>query len=740
MRIFLFLLVAMTAAAAGGTERLYLNPSAECGIFTTLRGEWSACPASEVKLSYDDSKLIVDAVLRLPEGSEFQRGGNKDDDMAVFNGEVFEWQIAPGKTGDVYWHLALSPSGFLYSARKTDMAWNPAGLLKKNIVRGNEWTFRLEMPYRLIRAAKPSKGEIWRMNLARTARFNGKSETASFSGAANFHAPDQFAEVIFGEDTPEKNSVLLRSADTRKQPYVLTFSSARMPEQVKLDYYSGEKPAFSGTFRTQNGMLTAEIPIEIGYFPLKSAVPSRVELRDAATGRLVGISSGIVATGNADSLTLDRFYYTPADGAIRFRHSMGKDMTLRLTGPQGEVFSAPCPKENGSIPFALPGISSQKKDVLTLAPGRYVLELTNGKSRTSRVFFILKNVPETKPVSAPQQLRVSGEQLQLNGKPVFLIGLSSTPKVFFQFGDAHNLRYETRGVRKDAVQLAGIPDARLFRKPFTGRAYPPDDVHAAKSADFVRKIKNTHPAFFRISYEAQIPKALTAADGTIIPGDTDELMFKTYQAVKLANPELVYSIQTDNPAKIASLSKACDVFEVALYSSSYAQNMLPNLQRDMTKVRSELSEKKPVIYWLGGTIPDNQCRRAEEIRAGVYLSILNGFSGNIIHMGHGFLPETRTRLWSLLSGILYEVETFYPQFAAGSPLPGDWNNGPVIAAARQLPSGEIMLIAVNTSAAEAVYPLRKDYRIRRLSGETVPNGSDVFTPYEPKVFLLSKMK
>ena len=740
MRIFLFLLASLTAAAAGGAERLYLNPSAECGIFTTLRGEWSTCPASDVKLSYDDSGLIAEAVLRLPEGSEFQRGGTGDDDMAVFSGEVFEWQIAPGKTGNVYWHLALSPSGFLYSARKTDMSWNPSGLLKKNVIRGNEWTFRLEMPYRLIRAAKPRKGEIWRMNLARTARFNGKTETASFSGAANFHNPDQFAEVVFGKDVPEENSVLLRTVDTRKQPYILTFLSSRMPEQVKLDYYAGEQLAYSGTFRPRNGVLTAEIPIRIGYFPLKSAVPSRVELRDAATGRLIGNSAGIVATGNADSLTLDRFYYTPADGAIRFHHSMGKNTTLRLTGPQGEVFSAPLQKESESIAFALPGISPQKKDVLTLTPGRYVLELSNGKNRTSRVFFVLKNIPESKPAAMPQRLSVSGEQLQLNGNPVFLIGLSNTPKVFFQFGDAHNLRYETRGVRKDAVQLAGIPGARLFYKPFTGRVYPPDDVYIAKSADFVRKIKNNQPVFYRISYEAQIPKAVTAADGTVTPGDTDELMLKTYHAVKQANPELVYSIQTDNPAKIASLSKACDVFEVALYSSSYAQNMLPNLQRDMASVRSELSGKKPVIYWLGGTIPDNQCRRAEEIRAGVYLSILNGFSGNIIHMGHGFLPETRTRLWSLLSGILYEIEAFYPQFAAGHPLPGSWNDGAIIAAARKLPSGEIMLIAVNTSAAEAVYPLRKDYSIRRLSGETVPDGTDVFTPYEPKVYLLSKKK
>lgn len=739
MRVFLFLLAAM-AAAAGGAEQLYLNPSAECGIFTTLRGGWSVCPASDVKLSYDDSGLIVEAVLRLPEGSEFLRGGTGNDDMAVFSGEVFEWQIAPGKTGDMYWHLALSPSGYMYSARKTDMSWNPAGLLKKNTVRGNEWSFRLELPYHLIGAKKPQNGEVWRMNLARTARFNGQSETASFSGAANFHAPGQFSEVIFGKDVPEKNSVLLRTADTRKQPYVLTFTSSRMPEQVRLDYYAGEKLVFSGTCRPQNGRLTAEIPVTIGYIPLKSQIPSRVELRNAATGRLVGSSACLVTTGNADALTLDRFYYTPADGAIRFRHTMGKDLTLRLTGPQGVVFSAPQQEESGSIAFVLPGTAPQKKGVLTLTPGRYVLELSNGKSRTSRVFFVLKNVPESKPVSAPQRLSVSGEQIQLNGKPVYLIGLSNTPKVFFQFGDAHNLRYETRGVRKDAVQLAGIPGAPLFRTPFTGRTYPPDDVYAAKSADFVREIKNSRPALFRISYEANIPKAVTAADGTVTPGDTDELMLKTYRAVKQANPELVYSIQTDKPSKIASLSKACDVFEAALFSSSYAQSMLPNLLRDMTAVRRELSGRKPVIYWLGGTIPDNLCRRAEEIRAGVYLSILSGFSGNIIHMGHGFLPETRTRLWSLLSGILYEVEKFYPQFAAGQPLPDRWNHGSFAAAARKLPSGEIMLIVVNTGAAEAEYPLRKDYSVRRLSGETVPDRTDLFTPYEPKVYLLAERK
>ena len=714
MKKFFFLLHLLLSGTLFAGEKIYLCPTAEIGIFSQKNGVWhKAC--SSLKLSCGESGLLLDAVLTVPPGRKFRCGGADGNEMAVFKGEVFEFQIAPAGQGGVYYHFAISPSSHMYTAKCRDMKWNPSKSVLQSTLSGNEWRFRLSVPYQDIGARKPAPGEIWKINLARLDVSSGPAAVlSSIAGASNYHDISQYAEAVFFQNPPEFASVRLQDARLHNRQCSLVFSSSRLPERGILEYRVNGTPVKTLPLISRNGSMTAEFPLPIHTMPIKNSTGFSVSavLKNAVSGHVVCRCSGAVAM-EAHFLMPDRFYYTAADKEIRFSHKMNgaEAVSARLYDDRRQVVAAVSGKN--SIPLA------------GLRPGRYVLELSQGGIAVSKVVFLLDRKPDPGPLPDGGPLRISGDRLYRGGRPVFLLGLSPTSRSFLQFPNAFNFSYNRSGVRRNSVVLDGLPGGKLIRKPFVGRIFPPDDQYFEKIAARVRQIPPDQPAVWRISYEAQIPKAVRTQDGALKPVPTDEFMLNAYRTVKKAAPGLIYSIQTDNPAKIGALSRACDVFEVAFYTSSYAQDIVSGLRRDVMRLRRDMQPGKPVIFWLGGTIPNPHCRLAEEIRCGVYFSILNGFSGNIIHMGHGFLPESRTRLWSLLSGIHAEVESFYADFAEGeeiaagvTPVPE-----PFVGKAVRTRSGSVLLMVINMSPVDAVFP--------------APAGPDYFTAYEPKVYRLA---
>ena len=152
----------------------------------------------------------------------------------------------------------------------------------------------------------------------------------------------------------------------------------------------------------------------------------------------------------------------------------------------------------------------------------------------------------------------------------------------------------------------------------------------------------------------------------------------------------------------------------------YSETLMENILAEAKKA----ADGRPVIFWLGGTIPNAFCRTAEELRAGVYLAVLHDIAGVIFHMGHGYLPENRSRLWSLISGIQAEVQEFHSDYRNGKAFP-DFvlEASPNLAyAARKTPDG-VMLIVVNLSGGENRFSLKTKNGI--IDG--------VLTPYEPQV-------
>ena len=711
MKMFLCCLAVSCLAFLSAGEKIFLNPSAPVGIFRQKSGEWHGA-ASRLELHYSATHLTLDAVLTVPPGRTFKAAGKPGNEMSVFGGEVFEFQIAPAGQNGVYYHFGISPSGYMYTARCRDTRWEPSRDVLENRVDGNQWHFRLSVPFSDFHAAAPKPGEVWRMNLARTDVSSGQERIiSSHSGAGDFHDLTQYSEVVFGKDAPAGSSVLLQDVRREQDRLLLDFNSrlrSRLP--LRLELYADGKLCSEADTVMQDGSLSFQMPLPFRNLPLKTGVQAQVILKNARTGEVLCRTAGILSMPSG-MLQLDRFYYDPSDSVIRFSHGLSGKVAVRLYDDCGKAVRMA--DSGNSIPLS------------GLNPGRYVLEAANGRSTASRVLFLLERTPELGPLPAGS-LTIAEGRLCRGGKPVFLIGLSPTAKSFPQFSGAFNLLFNRAAVRKNAVLMGSLPGGKLIRQPFLARVFPPEREFLEKvSAQVLKNRKSQLPRLWRISYEAQIQLAVKNDGGTLVPQDSKDLMLKIYRTAKNADPELIYSIQIDNPSRIKDFAPSCDVLEIAFWSSSYARSMMPNLQSDMLRLKRDAGPGKPVIFWLGGTIPDKACRLAEEIRAAVYLSVLHGFSGNIIHMGHGFLPPERSRLWSLLSGIHAEIESFYDAWATGKELPVTIPE-PFIGKAVKTPSGETLLMVINPSPNEVNFTCR-------LPG--VPEN-DRFTGYEPKIYRL----
>ncbi len=719
-------------------EKLYLNPSSECGIFTTIRGEWVNSEQSQISVSYDDKNLYMEGTLKSASDGFFVLAGKNDDDTSIFDGDVVECQIAPAKQSGVYYHFALSPSGHLYSAKQRDRSWDPKGVIRSVKIEENAWKYHLAIPFRALGEDTPSRGDVWKINLGRTTSLPGKrSRVSSLSGARDFHNVDQYTDVVFGV-SPATRPIVLRGFSRIPTGYSFQFSVPENFPNLKAKLVLDGETVFSEIVQNKDGKLAFSVRQKNGYVPLKATPAARVTLQDPTTGKEVFHKEGQIDLSESDTLRLDRFYYTLQDQELRYSHLFtGGKVALRVI-KDGRVLRTftDAPSE-GIIPFA----ASASAQALT--SGRYVLEVTVETMRTSRVFFILDKPPVLPEISDNALLNITDKGFEREGTPVYLLGITPTPKAFLQFTPAFNLAYAEFGNQKNAVRMAQLPGAPLIREPFTGVDYPSWDLHREKIDSYLAAQDPAKPTLHRIAYEADKPVVGRNADGTLIPQDSNELMSRIYAHAKQVAPGLIFTIQTDDASKVEVLSKFCDAFEVALYSSSYEESLAPQLRVDMGKVAATVPFGKPVIFWLGGTIPNVFCRVAEELRYGVYLSLVYGFSGNIIHLGHGFLPEKQSRLWSLISGIHAEVQRFYPDLIRGKDAVGFVREAPQDSFVwKAVDTGDgILLLILNTSSAENMLGMRVNAKSVRMFDAfdemALFNGEfkSLFTPYEPKVFL-----
>ena len=710
---FFVILVLTTAVSQASPVRLYLAPSAKCGTFITLTGDFSVMPESECVLSYTDEALKLEAVLRKPVGSEFIATGKEGNEMSVFAGDVFECSVAPAGQDGAYYHFAISPNSRCYTARKKEMDWEPKACKLASSFNGNVWNLSLEVPFDVLQTRRPKNGEVWRVNLAKTFVVGSRPETSSICGSRDFHDITSFAEVVFGVKPQNQQFRLAEFLPDGKGSGRFLFRTERDCSVTAEFVKDGKTDSERLTFVDGKALFTPK-PSTERFIPIKPSSPATIRLTDG-NNTLFECEAGIGGGALDNVLDVERFYCLLTDGHVSASHSMPEQGTVASLFLNGKkVWSMADTPRKFEIPFS--------------APGRYRIEVRHKNALTSRVFIVLAEPPHAKTIPTREPLSVKDGRLLRGGKPVFLFALSPTPKSFLQFDNALNCKYHDKGAVENATQIGGFPGAtKLVYKPFTGRYFKPQTQYVEDCMKYAAARAERNDILWRLQYEASIPEVLTDKDGRLVPGDTLQRFTDVYSAVKKAAPSLIYSIHVDKTTAVADFSKACDVFEVAFYSSSYATSMMPLLAKDIEMAKGLVCKGKPIIYWLGGTVPDNHSRIAEEIRAAAYLSVMEGLAGNIVHLGHGFLPEERTRLWSLLSGICHEIEEFYEAFATGEPLPVNDISAFRMKAVRTQ-NGQILLLALNMTPIEQ----KLDYQ---SNGHRI---SDVFTPYVPILYRFLK--
>lgn len=382
----------------------------------------------------------------------------------------------------------------------------------------------------------------------------------------------------------------------------------------------------------------------------------------------------------AGDVALDRYFYPASERlSIAYRAPYFRRATVRVRRlSDGRMVAS---RESMDVPGVL--------ETGPLVPGDYVLEMSDGT------------------VSADCSFEVLGEGKSANADGPFypIIGSEKLPSAGVSFKKA-------------------IPQ-RFTRAHGVGYVYDPSlPLYGAK--DLLSNASGGK-TLYRLAYEAQMAVLLQRKGEPEPVADRPAFYAEAYRELKRTFPHLRFSIHVDSPARAAEFAQACDVFEYAAPSCSYAHDLLTNLRASVASMQ-DLAAGRPTMLWLGAAYPDNgKWRTAEELNSAVRYCILKGVSGNVLHLGHGGVPESNARLWSWMRQCEQAVNAWYPDWIEGREVSLTAHADPGVEYGLRTKDGRSVLIAVNLDKCERTLrfedPCSKGERTIRLPG----CGSTVLT-------------
>lgn len=632
-RFFLPALFLLLAAA--------VLPAVECfsenGIaanFVDIKGKWK------------EDKSIV-RVRSLPEGLRFTfytgvKNGDflfnkaKHDSPAVVGKESIELQICPDPSTGVYYHIGVNPAGTLYTARKKDTSWEP-GQLKADV---KDWSrVTIEVSYADLGQKKPPLGSAWKVNFCHTRAKGHYTEHFSWSGTKDFHNYKEYGTLRFGTSNGPQVILSEQSAAAVKAT-VLNGKGCHL-EMVE----DGQKWRSSSS----NTGLFEFTPPRLMEIPVKSFGKRTFRLKDSS-GRILWERSALSGFDNRSYLELDRYYYTPADKKLQWKSTLKGKKEFSLAGPVPRKWSSD--RSSGS-------------EVLPDRPGRYLLTVKSGNCHISRVLEVTAAAPLMRHCAGKWERK--GEYLYCGNRMRFLVGGSQTKVLKLHHGNCFNLAHISVGNLPGAIELPSLTGKKLRRAPEgTGYLFPGDEAQTLESyrAQAV-KLNNQKLKISRVAYEAQMKSWLTVK-GKLVEQNSAKLYKKIYDELKKYAPHQLFSLQIDRQEQAERFAPACDVFEVAV-RGSYKADPMPAIAQEIRKIRN-MVPGKVLFHWFGVTVPDNYSRSAEELRAELYLAFINNSAGVLFHLGHGFLPAERSRLWSVISTTGAELDEMMQEFHNGKPV------------------------------------------------------------------------
>ena len=628
-----------------------------------------------------------------------------DDDMTLFGGEHIEFQLSPNGAKDrIYYHFAINPAGAVYHAKNKDTKWNPGNFTCKITDFKDYRQFAVELPWQIFGLSEmPSAGTVWKANFCRAAKIQKSPiEFSSWSGAISYHDINQMGELVFGG----RQNALLRFFNNKISLNTTQNDNGKYSFQLLLNGQINTNKALH-----KNRTIDFRINAKNKYVPAKSM--DKITLRLLKNKCIVWEKSAFDIAKNKEFMLLDKFEYTK-----------DSDLKCQVTSLPGKLTI----KNESKILLqkkitSTPAVISLKN----LPSGRYTAEYSSKSEYSDRVFFITGKITPPAPLKKGAKLTANGEKLMLDGEPFYLLGISGGSKAHYQNSPGFTLLYG-QGGRKNAFMFQSFPGKKFIRKPFTAFGFR-HDWQELTGKYLARQKKSTLNYWRNIAYEATFKIFIIQKDGslTLVP-DSHKVFKQIYDMAKAAMPDSLFSIHIDQLHELHNYTDSCDILEFASWRSSYhPSNLLFYQGEDLDFVRQQIGSK-PIVMWLGGCIPNPYVRSAEEIRAGVYNTIINGGAGNIIHMGHGGVPAFRTRFWSMLSMLQREIDSFYPELQKGTPfelnLPSDFAAKAVITQNK-----ELLLVILNKSAFSQTLTLNyPPYQSQTVN----------FTPFEPRVIRLSK--
>ena len=636
----------------------------------------------------------------------------KDDNMKLFDGEHIELLLSPnGKADGIYYHLAINPAGSIYHAKIRDTSWTPVYDLKIEKLK-DRWIADLFLPFTSLDVKEPpAKGKVWLGNFCRTyAAGKNVTEHSSYTASKNFHALSSMAKIQFDGKTPYAALRLLKFQPMKNGNLKLQVAK-NGTTPAALDIISNQKLLKSVDLSGLD-VKNQEIVIDDKYVPLKNVRLVALELKDR-NGNVLDRKEGTLLAADTHFLLLNRYIYFKNE-PLKFTVQLMPGI-LRIKQEDNVISST---KIN----------ALQNNLQLNLAPGRYVAEYEAGGKYTSCVFLV-QDAPPAPQTALKNKFTIDGSMVKLDGKPFYLFTTSEGKLKNYQYYPDYTYRYGP-GFRKNAIRRNGVPLQNFIRKPKTGHAFVKNlDARLEKFIQSQKKHQKTNIVYL-LAYEANMAVFLRQPDNSLLAVDPPAHFKRIYTRMKQGMPEAKIAIHIDHLDRLEEFIDCCDIFEFASWNSSYhGTNLLQNLKQDLLSVRSQ-AKGKPVVMWLGGSIPNPHCRTAEELRAGVYASILNGAAGNVIHMGHGGIPVSRTRFWSVLNSIPRDVESFYADLMTWEEvkdfvIPAGMDGKAVIS-----PNGELLLVLLNNTLSEKKVTLE-------LPG-TYGKRTMTFTPLEPRVLRIKK--
>jgi hypothetical protein len=760
-------------------DKCWSNATMASG-FISVDGQW-AHKQTTVYVTYDNTYLYIAFECNESTPEKIKKTAIKNDDLKIFGGETVELFLDTNHDHQTYYHIGINPWAAQYEAacsigekevfRKSN--WNPDWELKTRIG-DNRWVAEMRIPLTSFGSDSPASGAVWGINFARSNR-TGKSGFASWAAVQEgFNRPDKFGKIIFG--SPADVSYSMSSFSTG--------SSARQNQPgSRIRFRNGKNTPLTVRAQSAWGGVASSIVLSLAPkeekeifiphniigdkrddIPLKYIGQEELSLTvsNAKTEEIYDSQKGMLIKQETErSLTIDRYYYTPdvEKMQIAFTNKTKTDSCFKVEikkDANGKVLASKqisvSPDKNDYV------ISFDIKD---WDLGRYVVSanLTSeaGENLFSmrRVFFKVKETSAKIPSATPKiSLRADGTIL-LDEKPFcpFLAHAPISPLT----KDCFNVEYGERGLTSRPLTRRDIhlpPTIKAYDKKGDTIVFTPLPEEKKLFED-IRKVINADKAdplllYWFMSYEAQLPM-VRGREPKVFLNNPQELR-KISQFIKSIDPNHLTAIEIDHSDE-EPYKDSADVIEVARWSSTYAHNLIPNLIKDIGEIKGALGPGKPFLLWLGSSIPTPEARIAEEIRCASYLSLMHGAAGLVFHMGHGGMPLSDTRHWSVYAGLSREVEELFSILRAPqdskSKIDITVDSDSIDYCVRQR-DGRLYLIAVNTSYSSVnttfsikSYTVPKEIKLLFENREIKSDGnsfSDEFTGLEPHIYELSPAK